>query len=147
MGQLVLTSGHGVNLSFFSVHQEVIPSASMDVDDIIYFNLSIGQLSAKDHIIEFLPALSTLKNHVRYAIDSGNDAGLFKLNQRDGVSFLHLSKTKRHHLLPGAYHLHISGVPGFRKKELEALEDENDKDYLSGELGESLHIKLQIDLH
>lgn len=122
-------------------------SASVDVDDIINFNLSIGELNAKDHIIEFLPALSMLKNHVRYAIDFGNDAGLFKINHRDGLSFLHLSKNKRHHLLPGVYYLHISGVPVYGKKELEALEDENDKDYLSGELGETLHIKLQIDLH
>lgn len=125
----------------------MITSASVDVEDIIRFNLSIGELSAKDHIIEFLPALSTLKNHVRYAVDFGNDAGLFKINQRDGVSFLHLSKNKRHHLLPGVYYLQISGVPVYGKKELEVLEDENDKDYLSGELGEALHIKLQINLH
>ncbi|XP_046720263.1 fibrillin-1 [Silurus meridionalis] len=129
------------------VDQEVITSASLDVDDVIQFNLSICKLSAKDHIMEFLPALSTLKNHVHYAINFGNDVGLFKLNQRDGVSFLHLSKNKHHHLLPGVYSLQISGVPVYGKKELEALEDENDKDYLSGELGETLHIKLQIHLH
>lgn len=135
------------NLFYFQVNQEVITSASVDVDDIIRFNLSIGELSVKDHIMEFLPALSMLKNHVRYAIDFGNDAGLFKLNQRDGVSFLHVSKNKRHNLLPGVYYLQISGVPRYAKKELDALEDENDKDYLSGELGKTLHIKLQIDLH
>lgn len=125
----------------------MITSASVDIDNIIRFNLSISELRAKDHIIEFLPALSMLKNHVRYAIDYGNDAGLFKLNQRNGLSFLHLSKNKRHQLVPGVYYLHISGVPAYGKKELEAIEDEKDKDYLSGELGETLHIKLQIDLH
>ncbi|TUO83207.1 Fibrillin-2 [Bagarius yarrelli] len=101
----------------------------------------------QNHIIEFLPALSTLKNHLRYTINSGNDNSLFKLNQRDGVTFLHLNKNKRHHLLPGVYYLQLSGVPVYGKKELEVLEDQNDKDYLSGELGESLHIKLQIHFH
>lgn len=125
----------------------MITSASVDVDDIIRFNLSISELSANDHIMEFLPALSTLKNHVHYAIDFGNDVGLFKLNQRGGVSFLHVSKNKRHHLLPGVYYLQISSAPMYGEKELEALEDQKDKDYLSGELGETLHIKLQIDLH
>lgn len=127
------------------VDQEVLSLASVDVDDTIYFNLNISDLNSKDHIIEFLPALSTLANHVRYAINFGNEEGLFKLTQRDGVSYLHLNESK--HLLPGAYYLQISSVPLFRKNELAALEDRHDKDYLSGQLGETLHVKLQIILH
>ncbi|XP_049339341.1 fibrillin-1 isoform X2 [Astyanax mexicanus] len=127
------------------VDQETVSLASVDVDDTIYFHLNISDLNSKDHIIEFLPALSTLANHVRYAIDFGNEEGLFKLAQRGGVSYLHLNKSK--HLLPGAYYLQISSVPLFRKNELAALEDRHDKDYLSGQLGDTLHVKLQIVLH
>uniref|UniRef100_A0A3B1JMS0 Fibrillin 1 n=1 Tax=Astyanax mexicanus TaxID=7994 RepID=A0A3B1JMS0_ASTMX len=126
-------------------NQETVSLASVDVDDTIYFHLNISDLNSKDHIIEFLPALSTLANHVRYAIDFGNEEGLFKLAQRGGVSYLHLNKSK--HLLPGAYYLQISSVPLFRKNELAALEDRHDKDYLSGQLGDTLHVKLQIVLH
>uniref|UniRef100_A0AAR2LSK7 Fibrillin 1 n=1 Tax=Pygocentrus nattereri TaxID=42514 RepID=A0AAR2LSK7_PYGNA len=88
------------------VDQEVVSLASVDVDDTISFNLNISDLNSKDHIIEFLPALSTLANHVRYAVDFGNEEGLFKLAQRDGVSYLHLAKKK--HLQPGAYYLQIT---------------------------------------
>ncbi|KAL7879279.1 hypothetical protein AOLI_G00102530 [Acnodon oligacanthus] len=127
------------------VDREVVSLASVDVDDTINFNLNISDLNSKDHIIEFLPALSTLANHVRYAVDFGNEEGLFTLAQRDGVSYLHLAKNK--HLQPGAYYLQISSVPLYRKKELAALEDRHDKDYLSGQLGDTLRIKLQIVLH
>uniref|UniRef100_A0AAY5ENB4 Fibrillin-1 n=1 Tax=Electrophorus electricus TaxID=8005 RepID=A0AAY5ENB4_ELEEL len=125
--------------------QELVSLASVDIDDTIYFNLNISDLNSKDHIIEFVPALSTLTNHVRYAIDIGNEDGLFKLNNKHGISYLHLSKSK--HLLPGAYYLQISSVPLYHKKELAALEDRHDKDYLSGQLGDVLRVKLQIVLH
>uniref|UniRef100_A0A4W4HGQ6 Fibrillin-1 n=1 Tax=Electrophorus electricus TaxID=8005 RepID=A0A4W4HGQ6_ELEEL len=124
---------------------ELVSLASVDIDDTIYFNLNISDLNSKDHIIEFVPALSTLTNHVRYAIDIGNEDGLFKLNNKHGISYLHLSKSK--HLLPGAYYLQISSVPLYHKKELAALEDRHDKDYLSGQLGDVLRVKLQIVLH
>lgn len=125
--------------------QEVISLASVDIEDTLQFHLNLSDLSNRDHILEFTPALSTLSNHVRYSINHGNDQGYFKINQREGVSYLHLSKKKA--LPPGAYLLQISSMPLFRKKELSQLEDQHDKDYLTGQLGEILRMRVQIILH
>uniref|UniRef100_A0A4W6C030 Fibrillin-1 n=1 Tax=Lates calcarifer TaxID=8187 RepID=A0A4W6C030_LATCA len=90
--------------------------ASVDVEDTLQLHLNISDLSSRDHILQFTPALSTLSDHVRYSIDYGNEQGYFKINQRDGVSYLHLSKKKA--LPPGAYYLQISSMPLYKKKEL-----------------------------
>ncbi|KAG5270641.1 hypothetical protein AALO_G00194930 [Alosa alosa] len=125
--------------------QETISLASVDVEDTLLFNLNISDVKSKDHILEFIPALSTLNNHVRYTIDFGNDEGLFKINQKEGISYLHLAKKKA--LVPGAYFLQVSSVPLYKKKELAQLEDRHDKDYLTGQLGETLKMKVQIVFH
>ncbi|XP_067829444.1 fibrillin-1-like isoform X1 [Heptranchias perlo] len=117
---------------------------SLSTENQFIFNLNISDLSNKDHILQFIPAISTLTNHVRYLIDLGNEKGLFKINQRDGISYLHLTKKKP---VPGAYSLEISSIPLFKRKELDRLEDKYDKDYLTGELGEILQMKIQIVLH
>lgn len=119
--------------------------ASMDIEDTLQFHLSISELSNREHILEFTPALSTLTNHVRYNIDNGNKEGYFKINQREGVSYLHLSKKKV--LLPGTYNLQISSAPLYKKKELAELEDQHDKDYLTGQLGDILKMRVQLILH
>lgn len=117
----------------------------MDIEDTLLFNLNISDVKSKDHILEFIPALSTLNNHVRYTIDFGNEEGLFKINQKEGISYLHLAKKKT--LVPGAYFLQVSSVPMYKKKELAQLEDRHDKDYLTGQLGETLKMKVQIVFH
>uniref|UniRef100_A0A8D0AR74 Fibrillin-1 n=1 Tax=Sander lucioperca TaxID=283035 RepID=A0A8D0AR74_SANLU len=119
--------------------------ASVDIEDTLQLHLNISDLSNRDHILEFTPALSTLSDHVRYSIDYGNEEGYFKINQREGVSYLHLSKKKA--LPPGAYYLQISSTPLYRKKELAELEDRHDKDYLTGQLGDVLKMRVQIILH
>ncbi|XP_027869787.1 fibrillin-1 [Xiphophorus couchianus] len=119
--------------------------ASMDIENTLQLHLNISDLSNREHILEFTPALSTLSDHVRYSIDNGNEEGLFKINQKDGVSYLHLSKKKV--LPPGAYDLQISSVPLYRKKELAELEDQHDKDYLTGQLGDVLKMRVQLILH
>ncbi|XP_049448813.1 fibrillin-1 isoform X2 [Epinephelus fuscoguttatus] len=125
--------------------EDKVSLASVDIEDTLQFHLNISDLSSRDHILEFTPALSTLSDHVRYNIDYGNDDGYFKINQREGVSYLHLSKKKA--LPPGAYYLQISSMPLYRKKELAELEDRHDKDYLTGQLGEILKLRVQIILH
>ncbi|XP_037650240.1 fibrillin-1 [Sebastes umbrosus] len=125
--------------------EEMVSLASVDIEDTLQFHLNISDLSSRDHILEFTPALSTLSDHVRYSIDYGNEEGYFKINQRDGVSYLHLSKKKA--LPPGAYSLQISSVALYRKKELVELEDRHDKDYLTGQLGDVLKMRVQIILH
>jgi len=125
--------------------EEKVSLASVDVEDTLQFHLNISDLSNRDHILEFTPALSTLSDHVRYSIDYGNEEGYFKINQKEGVSYLHLIKKKA--LLPGAYYLQISGVPLYRKKQLAELEDQHDKDYLTGQLGDILKMRVQLILH
>ncbi|XP_016407728.1 fibrillin-2-like, partial [Sinocyclocheilus rhinocerous] len=117
--------------------------ASVDVDDTLQLRLNISTLKSKDHIIDFVPALSTLANHVRYAIDYGNDDGLFRMNQMDGVSYLHISKKKA--LQPGAYYLQIRSVPQTGSREPSG--ERPDTDYLSGQRGDALHMSVQIVLH
>ncbi|XP_052387608.1 fibrillin-1 isoform X2 [Carassius gibelio] len=116
--------------------------ASVDVDHTLQLRLNISTLKSKDHIIDFLPALSTLANHVHYTIDYGNDDGLFRMNQKDGVSYLHISKKKA--LQPGTYYLQIHSVPLTGSREPTG---EPDSDYLSGQLGDALHMSVQIVLH
>uniref|UniRef100_A0A3Q3JSI8 Fibrillin 1 n=1 Tax=Monopterus albus TaxID=43700 RepID=A0A3Q3JSI8_MONAL len=125
--------------------QEKISLASVDIEDTLRLHLNISDMSNRDHILEFTPALSTLSDHVRYSIDYGNEEGYFKINQREGVSYLHLTKKKV--LPPGAYYLQISSMPLYRKKELAELEDRHDKDYLTGQLGDILKMRVQIILH
>ncbi|MGH0119001.1 UNVERIFIED_CONTAM: hypothetical protein FKN15_003550, partial [Acipenser sinensis] len=108
---------------------ESISLASVDIEEPLVFSLNITDLDKKDHILELVPALTALTNHVRYLIDFGNEDGFFKINQKEGISYLHLTKKKP---IPGAYSLQISSVPLYKKKELDNLEDKNDKDYLTG---------------
>lgn len=135
--------------AFFCVRRqndlESIGLDSVDIDDTLQFNLNISTLKSQDHIMDFLPALSTLTNHVRYAIEYGNDDGLFKINQKDGISYLHISKKKS--VQPGVYYLQIRSVPLYGRKEQTQLEEQRDRDYLSGQLGDSLLMKVQILLH
>lgn len=68
----------------------------------------------------------------------------FRINKKDGISYLHFTKKKP---VPGNYSLQISSIPLYKKKELNQLEAKHDKDYLSGELGDNLKMKIQILLH
>ncbi|XP_064170105.1 fibrillin-1-like [Anguilla rostrata] len=123
---------------------ETISLASVDIDDTLLLSFNISDLNHKQHLLEFIPALSALTDHVLYVLEHGNDEGLFKINQRDGISYLHLTKKK---VRPGAYYLQIGSVPLYRKEELARLEEENTKDYLTGQLGDALKMKVQIVLH
>uniref|UniRef100_A0AAY4CEM9 Fibrillin-1 n=1 Tax=Denticeps clupeoides TaxID=299321 RepID=A0AAY4CEM9_9TELE len=124
---------------------EPVSLASLDTDDTLLVKLNISELKSKEHILEFIPALSTLTNHIRYSIDFGNEEGLFRIHQKEGISYLHLATKKA--VFPGAYFLQVSSVPVYRKKELARMEDMNDKDYLTGQLGDTLKMKVQIVLH
>ncbi|XP_048825237.1 fibrillin-1-like isoform X1 [Brienomyrus brachyistius] len=123
--------------------QEMVSLASVDLENTFLLNLSISNMSSKQRILEFTPALSALSNHIRYLIDFGNEEGLFRINQKEGISYLHLAKMK---LQPGAHYLQISSIPLYGKRELAQLEDKNDKDYLTGQLGDTLKMKVQIIL-
>ncbi|KAK6492730.1 fibrillin-2 [Huso huso] len=123
--------------------EEPISLASLDIDAPLKLSFKISELNIHEHILELIPAIEPLTNHVRYIISSGNDVGLFRIHQREGLSYLHTTKKKS---LPGNYTLEITSIPLYKQKELQKLEDSKDRDYLMGELGESLKMRLQIEL-
>ncbi|KAI4541427.1 hypothetical protein MG293_008569 [Ovis ammon polii] len=117
---------------------------SVDMDSPVMMKFNVSGLGSKEHIVEFMPAIEPLNNHIRYVISQGNDDGVFRIHQRNGLSYLHTAKRK---LVPGMYTLEITSVPLYKKKELKKLEDNNEDDYLLGELGEALRMRLQIQLY
>lgn len=129
-------------LLFLQVEQISLESVDMDSPMRMKFNLS--GLGSKEHILELMPAIEPLNNHIRYVISQGNDDGIFRIHQRNGLSYLHTAKRKP---APGTYTLEITSIPLYKKKELKKLEDSNEDDYLLGELGEALRMRLQIQLY
>nr|XP_006626990.1 PREDICTED: fibrillin-2 [Lepisosteus oculatus] len=120
-----------------------ISLASLDIESPLNLNLKISELNPKEHILEVIPAIKPLTNHVRYVISSGNEDGFFHIQQRGGLSYLHTTKKKT---WPGTYTLEITSIPLYKQKDLNKLEDSKDRDYMTGELGENLRMRLQIEL-
>ncbi|XP_011945515.1 PREDICTED: fibrillin-2 isoform X5 [Cercocebus atys] len=123
---------------------EQISLESVDMDSPVNMKFNLSHLGSKEHILELRPAIQPLNNHIRYVISQGNDDGVFRIHQRNGLSYLHTAKKK---LMPGTYTLEITSVPLYKKKELKKLEESNEDDYLLGELGEALRMRLQIQLY
>uniref|UniRef100_A0A8C2T004 Fibrillin 3 n=1 Tax=Coturnix japonica TaxID=93934 RepID=A0A8C2T004_COTJA len=117
---------------------------SMDVEAPLSMTLNLSDLAHNEHILELLPAVEPLENRVRYLISHGNEDGYFRIHQKEGLSFLHLGRKK---IVPGTYLLEIMSVPLYRKRELQKLEAKNDLNYLAGELGQALRMKLQLQLY
>ncbi|XP_045904598.1 fibrillin-2b isoform X2 [Micropterus dolomieu] len=119
--------------------------ASMDTQDSIFMNLSRPLLLNKEPLLELLPALQPLENHVRYVITHGNTNEHFRLlERRDGKSVLRFGKRPPP---PGSYRLEIASLRLFGPRRLHQLEEQHDSDYLQGEIGDALRIKLHILLH
>lgn len=119
--------------------------ASVDTQDSIYMNLTRSSLLNKEPLLELLPALQPLENHVRYVITHGNVNEHFRLlERRDGKSVLRLGKRLPP---PGSYRLEIASLRLFGPRRLHQLEEQHDSDYLQGEIGDALRIKLNIHLH
>ncbi|XP_040269935.1 fibrillin-1 [Bufo bufo] len=124
--------------------ESLVNLASWDLEKPAILSFNISHINTRDRILELTPALTTLQHHNRYVIDSGNKDGIFRLNQKDGISYLHLTKKKP---VPGVYDLEISSFPLYKEKELIQLEDKHDRDYLTGELGDILKMKIKILFH
>ncbi|KAI3368749.1 hypothetical protein L3Q82_025735 [Scortum barcoo] len=119
--------------------------ASVDVEDSLIMNISRHSLLNKEPLLELLPALQPLENHVRYVITHGNANEHFRLlERRDGKSVLRFGKRPPP---PGSYRLEITSLRLFGPRRLHQLEEQHDSDYLQGELGDALRIKLHILLH
>ncbi|KAF3821503.1 hypothetical protein GH733_009545 [Mirounga leonina] len=123
---------------------EHVSLESVDMDSPMRMKFNLSGLGSKEHILELMPAIEPLNNHIRYVISQGNDEGIFRIHQRNGLSYLHTARRK---LVPGTYTLEITSIPLYKKKELKKLEDRNEDDYLLGELGEALRMRLQIQLY
>ncbi|XP_038571783.1 fibrillin-2b [Micropterus salmoides] len=122
-----------------------ISMASVDTQDSIFMNLSRPLLLNKEPLLELLPALQPLENHVRYVITHGNTNEHFRLlERRDGKSVLRFGKRPPP---PGSYRLEIASLRLFGPRRLHQLEEQHDSDYLQGEIGDALRIKLHILLH
>uniref|UniRef100_A0A671YW41 Fibrillin 2b n=1 Tax=Sparus aurata TaxID=8175 RepID=A0A671YW41_SPAAU len=127
------------------VHVGSVSMASMDTQDSIPMNISLSSLLNKEPLLELLPALQPLENHVRYVITHGNGNEHFRLlERRDGKSVLRLGKRPPP---PGSYRLEIASLRLFGPRRLHQLEEQHDIDYLKGEIGDALRIKLNIHLH
>lgn len=119
--------------------------ASVDIQDSIAMNISLASLFNKEPLLELLPALQPLEHHVRYVITHGNANEHFRLlERRDGKSVLRLGKRPPG---PGSYRLDIASLPLFGPRKRHQLEEQHDNDYLQGEIGDALRIKLHIHLH
>ncbi|XP_071399443.1 fibrillin-2b [Centroberyx affinis] len=137
---------HRRNAGDNDLNQEpVVSMASVDTQTSIPMNLSLASLINKEPLLELLPALQPLEHHVRYVITHGNGNEHFRLlERRDGKSVLRLGRRPPP---PGSYRLEIASLPLFGPRRLRQLEDQHDSDYLLGEIGDALRIKLQIHLH
>ncbi|XP_060119379.1 fibrillin-2-like [Heteronotia binoei] len=116
---------------------------SLDIDHPLKMKLNISTLGSKEHILDLMPAIQLLTNHVRYIVSSGNDS-IFRIHQVDGLSYLEVAKKQA---VPGPYTLEIISIPLYKKNELKKLEERNEDNYLLGELGEALKMRLYVELY
>ncbi|KAL8203438.1 UNVERIFIED_CONTAM: Fibrillin-2 [Gekko kuhli] len=117
---------------------------SLDIDHPLKMKLNISTLDNKEHILDIMPAIQLLTNHVRYIVSSGNDSSIFQIHQLDGLSYLQVAKRQA---VPGTYTLEIISIPLYKKNELKKLEERNEDNYLLGELGEALKMRLYVELY
>lgn len=123
---------------------EQMSSGSLDMESPLKVRVNISGLDSREHILELLPAIAALTRRVRYVISRGNEDGTFQIRQRDGTSYLH---TLRGRAAPGIHTLEITSVPLYKEKEMEQLEHSHEDNYLRGELGEALRVRLWVDLY
>ncbi|XP_032070485.1 fibrillin-2 [Thamnophis elegans] len=117
---------------------------SLDIDLPLKMRFSVTGLGNKEHILDLMPAIQTLTNHNRYVISFGNHNSTFRIHQKDGLSYLQVAKKKP---TAGIYTLEIVSIPLYKKEELKKLEESNEDNYLLGELGEALKMRLWIELY
>lgn len=130
-----------------SAEHNHVSLASLDMEVPLALVLNASQLNPKEHILELVPAIKPLSGHVHYIIAAGNQDSLFRIQQRDGLSYLH--STRRLTSLtpaPQDYMLEIASSPLYGKAQLRELEERRDQDYLTGQLGGNLRMRLHIRL-
>ncbi|XP_044302577.1 fibrillin-2 isoform X1 [Varanus komodoensis] len=117
---------------------------SLDIDLPLKMRFNISGLGDTEHILDLIPAIQPLTNHIRYVISFGNHNSIFRIHQKDGLSYLQIAKKKA---IAGIYTLEIVSIPLYQKDELKKLEESNEDNYLLGELGEALKMRLWVELY
>ncbi|XP_061481297.1 fibrillin-2 [Rhineura floridana] len=117
---------------------------SLDIKNPLKMRFNVSALCSKKHILNLMPAIQLLTNHIRYIISFGNHNNIFRIHQKDGLSYLQVAKKKA---IAGTYTLEIVSIPIYKKNELKKLEEHNEDNYLLGELGEALKMRLWIELY
>lgn len=64
----------------------------LDENKPIVLHLRQKQTRPKARIVKVIPALTSLKNNVRYSILSGNQNNVFSMHRRRGISSLHFTQ-------------------------------------------------------
>uniref|UniRef100_UPI00358F5836 fibrillin-2-like n=1 Tax=Myxine glutinosa TaxID=7769 RepID=UPI00358F5836 len=127
-----------------TAQKKISRQASLDLDWPLHVRLNVSTFGPYTRILQFTPALSALKHHIRYGITDGNSLGLFRLHHHNGVSTL--TSKRRGQARPGVYHLKLIGIPAFRREELRKLNAKHETNYLDGERGNTLHLTLLLEL-
>uniref|UniRef100_A0A5F8H1B1 Fibrillin 3 n=1 Tax=Monodelphis domestica TaxID=13616 RepID=A0A5F8H1B1_MONDO len=109
--------------------------ASVDTEAPLAMALNLSNLGPREHILELLPAVEALENRVLYIIAHGNEAGFFRMQHKEGLSYLRLGRKKPG---PGAYQLEVMSVPRPAGDELGEP---------AGQGGHALRLKLQLQLY
>ncbi|KAG8127115.1 hypothetical protein E2320_022245 [Naja naja] len=116
---------------------------SIDVEEPLVFAFNLSDLGRKAHILELLPAVAPLENHIRYVITQGNSDGHFRIREKEGLSYLHVGRKPA---TPGTYLLEIVSVALSRLRELPKPAAAKDFNSLARETGQALKMKLQLHL-
>ncbi|CAM9994712.1 unnamed protein product [Lampetra fluviatilis] len=136
---------------------EPMSLASVDLDAPVTLRLNASALRPGEPLLRFTPALATLNRHVRYAVVSrGPGSRAFRLQPKENGAWLqvagagkdqHARRRGAGELRRGPYALEIVGLPTFKRAEMRRMERQHDVDYLLGEHGAALRIKLNIDVY
>uniref|UniRef100_A0A8C4QY15 Uncharacterized protein n=1 Tax=Eptatretus burgeri TaxID=7764 RepID=A0A8C4QY15_EPTBU len=121
--------------------------SSLDIKRPIEMHLNVSKLHDGSHVLHLIPALTALDGHVRYAITSGNQDGCFSLAWHDGAASLRIIKAKAEASRPGSQQLELAAAPAYHGPALRRLHAAHERDYLEGELGRKLRLKLLVHLH
>ena len=78
-------------------------------------NLKLGQIKPKMKLFKVLPALTVLKDNVRYKITKGNENRTFSMHARKGISSLQLRRKIRK---SRTFHLDIVGRPKIKREKI-----------------------------
>lgn len=76
--------------------------------EVVVMYIKTNQTKPRRKIVKVIPALTALRDNVRYKIKAGNDEGYFSMHKKKGVSSLHFTKQIKE---PKNFYLEIECKP------------------------------------